>query len=59
MDDFKKFWSLVKDWTDADSPSKHTAGDIVSWVDDYLDDPKKTIGDIEQMQKQYEKDTRE
>ena len=56
MDDFKKFWLLVKDWTDANSPSKHTTGDIINWIDDYVDDPKKTIGDIKHLQKTYEKD---
>jgi|TARA_R110002051_G_scaffold47343_2_gene93789 hypothetical protein len=56
MGDFKKFWSLVKDWTDADSPSKHTAGDIINWIDDYIDDPEKTIGDIKHLKKRYEKD---
>jgi len=59
MGDFKKFWSLVKDWTSADSPTPHTAADIISWIDDYIEDPEKTIGDIEHMQKQYEKDTEE
>tara|TARA_R100001530_G_scaffold101175_1_gene70324 strand:- start:490 stop:663 length:174 start_codon:yes stop_codon:yes gene_type:complete len=57
MEDFKKFWTLLKKWY-ADPIDKHSAIDIVEWIDDYIKNPQPTLEDIETMNKKYEEETK-
>ena len=54
--DLKEFWKLLKEWY-ADSPDKHSLEDIISWMDDFVENPKSTLKRLEKMNESFEEAT--
>jgi len=68
MEEFKKFWTGIKDWY-ADPLDKYSAHNIIEWIDDYVedpegtqdefDDPEGTQDEFDDMNSKYQEDTKE
>ena len=57
MEYFKNFWISLKEWY-ADPITKNTADDIINWLDDYVENPKKTVQKFESMDKRFKEETK-
>ncbi len=58
MEEFKKFWTGIKDWY-ADPLDKYSAHNIIEWIDDYVEDPEGTQDEFDNMNSRYQEDTKE
>ena len=58
MEDFKKFWTLVKKWQ-TDPIDKYSATDIIDYIDDYVENPQRTFDNLKNMNKEYEDEIKE
>jgi len=55
MEEFKKFWTGLKDWY-ADPVDKNTADNIIEWIDDYVEDPEGTREELDMMNSEFNKE---
>ena len=53
-----EFWVLLKEWY-ADPTTKYSAEDIISWIDDFVEDPETALKDLNKMNDDYEEEIKD